>query len=92
MLSLGIISANRDPEKFEHADEFFPERGPNPHIAFGLGPHRCPGMHLARLEIAAALEEWHRRIPDYRLANSEELIERGGQLSLRSLPLEWDVD
>jgi len=91
MLSLGIISANRDPAKFEHADEFFPERGPNPHIAFGLGPHRCPGMHLARLEIAAAIEEWHLRIPNYRLANSDELIERGGQLSLRGLPLEWDV-
>ena len=91
MMSLSLIAANRDPEKFEHADEFYPERGPNPHVAFGLGPHRCPGMHLARMEIAAALEEWHRRIPDYRVKDVNGLIERGGQLSLRSLPLEWDV-
>jgi cytochrome P450 len=48
-------------------------------------------MHLARMEMAAALEEWHRRIPDYRVANVEGLIERGGQLSLRALPLEWEV-
>jgi cytochrome P450 len=91
MVSLGIITANRDPRKFERAGEFFPDRGPNPHVAFGLGPHRCLGMHLARRELIIAFEEWHSRIPDYRLATQAELIERGGQLSLKSLPLEWDV-
>jgi cytochrome P450 len=91
MVSLGIISANRDPRKFEHPDEFFVERGVNPHIAFGLGPHRCLGMHLARRELAIAVDEWHARIPDYRLASGPELVERGGQLSLTTLPLEWDL-
>ena len=90
MISVGIISANRDPRKFERADEFFPERGVNPHIAFGIGPHRCLGMHLARRELAIALEEWHTRIPDYRVQPGIELLERGGQLSLTSLPIEWD--
>jgi hypothetical protein len=42
------------------------------------------------MEMAVGLEEWHRRIPEYRLAcRPEEVIERGGQLSLRSLPLAW---
>jgi hypothetical protein len=36
--------------------------------AFGAGPQGCLGAHLARLEMRVALEEWHRRIPDYRLA------------------------
>jgi cytochrome P450 len=90
MVSIGIISANRDPRKFEHPDEFYVERGVNPHIAFGLGPHRCLGMHLARRELAIAAEEWHTRIPDYRLGAGGQLMERGGQLSLTSLPLEWD--
>jgi len=36
------------------------------------------------------LEEWHRRIPDYRLdCDLADVIERGGQRSLRSLPLAW---
>lgn len=48
-------------------------------------------MHLARRELAIAIEEWHARIPDYWLGPFDELIERGGQLSLKSLPLEWDV-
>ncbi len=91
MISVGIISANRDPRKFDRADEFFPDRGVNPHIAFGLGPHRCLGMHLARRELAIAIEEWHARIPDYRVQAGAELTERGGQLSLMSLPIEWDV-
>ena len=90
VISVGIISANRDPRKFDRPDEFYPERGVNPHIAFGLGPHRCLGMHLARRELAIALAEWHRRIPDYRLASADTLEERGGQLSLNSLPLAWD--
>jgi len=91
MVSLGIIAANRDPRKFEHPDDFFVERGVNPHIAFGLGPHRCLGMHLARRELAIAVEEWHTRIPDYRLGAGPDLVERGGQLSLTTLPLEWDL-
>ena len=91
MLSLGIIAANRDPRKFERPDEFYPERGVNPHVAFGLGAHRCVGMHLARRELAIALEEWHERIPDYRLGAGPELVERGGQLTLTTLPLEWDI-
>jgi cytochrome P450 len=33
--------------------------------AFGGGMHRCLGMHLARLEMAAFLTEWLRRIPDF---------------------------
>jgi cytochrome P450 len=89
MVSLGIISANRDPRKFDRPDEFYPERGTNPHIAFGLGPHRCLGMHLARRELAIAIEEWHARIPDYHLEGDPELVERGGQLSLLALPLAW---
>jgi hypothetical protein len=47
-------------------------------------------MHLARRELTIAVEEWHARIPNYRLAEGAVLVERGGQLSLKSLPLEWD--
>ena len=37
------------------------------HAAFGLGIHRCIGSNLARMEMTVALEEWLKRIPDFRL-------------------------
>lgn len=89
---LGIAQSNRDPRKFENPDEFVVDRpGVNQHIAFGGGPHRCLGMHLARLELQVVLEQWHERIPHYRIKDGAELIERGGQLAIQTLPLEWDV-
>ena len=86
---LGLLSANRDPARFERPNEYIPDRSPNPHVAFGFGAHKCLGAHLARSELIVAIEQWHRLIPDYRLATGTELIERGGQLTLRSLPLTW---
>jgi len=87
---LGLASANRDPRKFEHPEEFVVGR-PNAthHLGFGAGPHRCLGMHLARHELVIAINEWHTRIPDYEIASTEPLTERGGQLSLNKLPLRW---
>lgn len=37
------------------------------HAAFGNGPHACPGAILARCEIRIFLQEWLRRIPDFRV-------------------------
>lgn len=89
---LGIGQANRDPRQFENPDEFVLGRsGVNKHLAFGGGPHRCLGMHLARLELKVVVEEWHKRIPDYRIAEGTDIEERGGQLTLTTLPLEWNV-
>lgn len=48
-------SANRDSTVFADPDEFDIRRSPNPHLAFGLGPHRCLGEHVARLELRIAL-------------------------------------
>ena len=61
-------SANRDPAVFEGADAFHLDRRDGRHVAFGIGPHRCVGSHLARLEMRVAVEELLRRIPDYALA------------------------
>lgn len=71
MLAVLLAAANRDPSEFEDADVLVADREPNRHLAFGAGPHRCIGSHLARIELRLAFEEIHRRIPDYRLVESD---------------------
>jgi len=58
---------NRDPAMFPDADKVVIDRKENRHAAFGLGIHRCVGSNLARMEMTVAIEEWLKRIPDFRL-------------------------
>jgi cytochrome P450 len=90
MMWLPLASANRDPAEFPDADQVIIDRQPNRHLAFGAGPHRCLGSHLARQELLIGLAEWHRRIPDYRLDPGIPVREHGGQVGLDNLPLVWD--
>jgi cytochrome P450 len=64
---LGLGTANHDPERYSDTDVFHDSR--SSHFAFGRGPHRCLGSHLARLELRLIIEEWNRRIPDYTLVS-----------------------
>ena len=65
---LAFPAANRDPERFPHADRVVLDRAPNPHVAFGVGIHRCLGARLATMEMTVALQEWLCRIPEFTLA------------------------
>jgi cytochrome P450 family 142 subfamily A polypeptide 1 len=69
-------AANRDPEVFDRPDTFDVTRNPNPHIAFGFGPHFCLGASLARIELRVMFGELLRRLPDIRLASDEPLLRR----------------
>ena len=66
-LMLSWLSANRDERVFERPDEVILDRAPNPHLAFGVGPHRCIGMHMARTMFQVLLTEVLTRIPDYEI-------------------------
>lgn len=61
-------AANVDPTAFADPLRVDIDRARHTHIAFASGTHRCLGSHLARLELRVALEELHRRMPDYVLA------------------------
>ena len=68
-------AANRDPAVFADADDFRPDRDPNPHLAFGVGVHFCLGAPLARMELAESLRLLFDRFPGLELAG--EPISRG---------------
>jgi cytochrome P450 family 142 subfamily A polypeptide 1 len=67
-LILFYPSANRDEAVFDDPDSLNVQREPNPHIAFGFGPHFCLGASLARLELRVMFEEVLRRLPHLELA------------------------
>ena len=66
-------SANRDERVFENPDELDLLRDPNPHLAFGIGPHFCLGANLARMEVKLVFQELLARLPDI-------VIDPGAQL------------
>jgi pimeloyl-[acyl-carrier protein] synthase len=90
-LFLMINAANRDPAMFPDPDRLKLDRDPNPHIAFGYGPHYCIGAPLARLEGQIAFPRLLERLQDLRIAEaplewSDNLVLRGVkrlQLSFR---------
>lgn len=51
-----LEAANRDPQAFPDPHSLQADRQPNPHLAFGSGPHRCPGAAVARIEVQTALQ------------------------------------
>jgi cytochrome P450 family 142 subfamily A polypeptide 1 len=75
-LILFYPSANRDEGVFPDSQQLDIRRSPNPHLAFGFGPHFCLGASLARLELRIMFREVLRRLPDLRLATDEPLVFR----------------
>jgi cytochrome P450 len=66
-------------------------RGPNPHLAFGIGPHYCLGANLARMEVKVVFQELFKRLPDIHVPEGFEL-KRGESslvLSLQDVPAEF---
>jgi len=66
-------SGNLDPAAVEHPLSVDLEREPNRHIAFAAGIHRCLGSHLARNELRVAVDQFHRRVSDYCIADGERV-------------------
>lgn len=86
-----IFLANCDSEVFDDPLTLDFSRQSNKHLAFAAGSHRCLGSHLARHELRVGLEEWHAAIPDYRVADRDEITYYPGVAGMHRLRLEWDV-
>lgn len=81
--------AGTDPAAYEDPLEVDITRRPNPHLAFGGGPHRCFGSNLARAEMRIGIEEWLKRIPEFEIKPGAELHSHLGVKGLDALPLVW---
>ena len=85
-------SANRDENVFSRADQLDFGRDPNPHVAFGYGPHFCLGANLARMELQVALGTILSRLPRLRIAVPEDTLtwhEGTMMRGLAALPVAW---
>ncbi len=89
-----VGAANHDDTRWTDPDRFDLHRAVLPHISFGVGPHMCLGMHLARMEMASAVEVLLERLPDLRPDpvrwEAEDVHIHGERFrSPTSLPVVW---
>ncbi|HEX5367658.1 MAG TPA: cytochrome P450 [Acidimicrobiales bacterium] len=89
-VAIGLASANVDPDGLPGADRVDVRRRDMRNLAFGGGPHRCLGSHLARMELRTVVRTWHDRIPRYSLAPGAEVVwNSSGLRGVDHLPLVW---
>ena len=87
-----MASANRDTRAFDGADDMDLARRPNPHLAFGVGPHSCVGQQLARVELQTVLDVLLRRLPTLELVEDPaDLRARQGLIvgGIDRVPVRW---
>jgi cholest-4-en-3-one 26-monooxygenase len=85
---LHYASANRDETVFgDNAEQFDISRWPNPHLAFGFGPHICMGSHLARLETRALLIELAERATRLELTGEPDYGRSSFVHTIKHLPI-----
>lgn len=79
MVLMSYPSANRDEAEFENAGEVVLDRSPNRHLAFGVGVHRCIGVHIARMELDITLREFLKIVPRFTLVAPDRVEWNVGQ-------------
>jgi cytochrome P450 len=90
-LALFYWSGNRDEEVFEDPFEFRVDRDVKKQVAFGYGVHVCLGMHLARMEIKALLNELLPRLESIELAGEPQSTRANFVSGLKSLPIRYKL-
>jgi len=90
LVMLLIPAINYDPAVYADARSFSLIRR-EPHVTFNMGPHRCIGANLARLELRIFFEQWLARVPPFRIDPKKPPRFYGGlNLAVRSLNLRWN--
>lgn len=88
---LPLVLYNFDETVYERPLEVDFNRKAIPHATFGRGIHKCPGSALGMTEVAVAIEEWLKRIPDFRIEDEQQVRIKGGSVGgVERLPLVWN--
>lgn len=86
------LTSGMDDKHFTNPQEIDFRRKEGEISAFGAGPHRCPGQLLGLLEIRIFIEEWLKRIPDFRVSEDDPPVYGTGRVNcVKHLVLEWNV-
>jgi cytochrome P450 len=86
-----FASANRDERVFVDPQRFDITRNPNPHMAFGHGPHFCIAAHLARTQMRAMFSAVLDRFGEVELAGEPQRLRSNFQNGVKHLPIRWDI-
>ncbi|ALJ16363.1 cytochrome P450 [Sphingopyxis macrogoltabida] len=86
-VTLSWTAANHDPATFPNPDVLDLNRNASQHLAFGVGHHKCLGMHLAKREMRIAIQEL-RKLKIFELVENTRIRYRSGpQQGIISLPI-----
>jgi cytochrome P450 len=89
-VSVATAVAGRDPEQYDHPDDVRFDRKPSI-LSLGGGIHKCLGMHLARLELQIAMDEFVTSLPEFRVKDGFQVpFHVGNILHVEALPLVWN--
>jgi alpha-terpineol hydroxylase len=88
-LMLHYPSANRDEEIFTDPDAFDVERSGGRSIAFGVGPHACIGMHVAKLEMKILFEELLPLVESFEVTGTPAWVQTNFVGGMKSLPVRF---
>ncbi len=76
LITLCFASANYDETVFNAPEEVRLDRKPNPHVAFGFGPHLCLGAPHARLVVRTLLKCLCEQVGEIITLAAQEKVER----------------
>ena len=86
-----VSLAGRDPEEYEDPDKIDFDRKVN-NLSFATGPHFCLGVHLAKMEMRIAIEEFLLAVPQFRVKPAARIATlMGGVVQPKTLPLVWNL-
>jgi cytochrome P450 len=81
------LASNVDPVVFEQPHGIDLTRRPNPHHAFGVGPHSCLGASFARLELRVVIEELTARVSGITATGPIERLRSNFHNGIKRLPV-----
>lgn len=87
LVAAWLASANRDKAVFAEPYVFDPRRHPNPHVTFGVGPHRCIGNASARVGLSLLLAELTAQVDSFESAGRPQHLESNFLNGITSLPV-----